>query len=168
MSRNWWPRSVCLRANGSAWTLCGCRQCACSMSMGGKGRLKHTATSRVQHVVGVTDRRQLFLGTSVTPIFQAKNLRKYSLDGGTSQSWVSEVLGHIQFNCWRQRREKESIQNTPVFVHGCFRQHLNLLLSASVRFRTVVDTNILLYLVCTSLLCARPIAGCSAVLTVRW
>ena len=38
---------------------------------------------------------------------------------------------------------------------------------ACLRCRTVVDTKVLLYQVCTLLLCAGPIEGCSAVLAVR-
>ena len=38
---------------------------------------------------------------------------------------------------------------------------------AFLRRRTLVDTKVLLYEVCTLLLCAGPIEGCSAVLAVR-
>ena len=43
---------------------------------------------------------------------------------------------------------------------------LDLLLSACLRCRTLVDTNVLLC-ICTSLLCAGPITGCSSVHAVR-
>ena len=64
------------------------------------------------------------------------------------------------------KQEEKRKQKIRMICTWWLSRTLDLLLGAFLRCRTLVDVNVLLC-ICTSLLCAGPIAGCSAVLVVR-